>query len=112
MFGKGTWLQGRLPRAKRDGVSGNITSVAVDEITSHRADVAPIDEFFFADLAGRVPGLASVPKECLTSDELPIPIGMAVAKGQPQFLAWLRAVAEEDKPEVDAEMAAVVQMGR
>lgn len=109
---QGAWLQGRLPQAKRDGIPGDITSVAVDEITSHHADVAPIDKFFFADLARKVPGLASVPKECLTSQELPIPIGMAVDRGQPVFLAWLRAVAEAAKPEVDAEMAAIVEVGR
>ncbi len=109
---QGAWLQGRLPRAKRDGVPGNITSVAVDEITSRRADVAPIDKFFFADLARRVPGLVSIPKACLASDELPIPIGMAVDKGQPAFVAWLRAVAAAVQPEVDAEMATVIKEGR
>ena len=109
---QGAWLQGRLPRAKTDGVPGNITSVAVDEITSHRADVAPIDKFFFADLARRIPGLVSMPRACLASDELPIPIGMAVDKGQPVFVDWLRAVAAAVRPEVDAEMAAVIKKGR
>ncbi len=111
---QGRWLQTRLPAAARRGISGNITDVAVDEIVSHRADVAPIDQFFFAGLARRLPGLVSLPKgdACLTSRELPIPIGMAIDKGDSAFLAWLRAVARAAKPEVEAEQARVVQTGR
>jgi len=106
---QGAWLQKRLVRAARDGVPGNLADLATGEILAHRADVAPIDKFFFRDLQKKVPGLASVPKDCLASQELPIPIGMAIDKGQPVFLDWLRAVAADIKPGVDAEMAKTVR---
>jgi polar amino acid transport system substrate-binding protein len=107
----GDWLQTRLVRAARDGVPGKLTDLATGEVLAHRADVAPIDKFFLRDLQEKVPGLASVPKDCLASQELPISIGVAIDKGQPAFLDWLRAVAASIKPEVDAEMARTVQAG-
>jgi polar amino acid transport system substrate-binding protein len=74
--------------------------------------VAPVDKYFFRDLQKKVPGLASVPKDCLASQELRIPIGMAIDKGQPVFLNWLRAIAGDIQPDVDAEMGKVVETGR
>ena len=109
---QGAWLQKRLVRAARDGVPGNLADLATGEILAHRADVAPIDKFFFSDLRKKVPGLASVPKDCLASQELPIPIGMAIDKDQPAFLPWLRAVAADIKPAVDADMADAVRAGQ
>ena len=108
---QGAWLQKRLSRAAQDGVPGNLADLATGEILAHRADVAPIDKFFFPGLQKKVPGLASVPKDCLASQELPITIGMAIAKGQPAFVDWLRAVAAAAKPEVDAEMAKTIEAG-
>ncbi|MBV9874072.1 MAG: transporter substrate-binding domain-containing protein [Verrucomicrobia bacterium] len=99
---QGAWLEKRLPQAQRRGVPGSVADVAIDEITSHRADVANIDKFFFSGLAEKVPGLISVPKEYLTSQELPIPVGMAISANQPEFLAWLRAVAEAIRPQLTA----------
>jgi polar amino acid transport system substrate-binding protein len=58
---QGVWLEQRLPRAKRRGVPGSVADVAIEEITSHRADVANIDKFFFSGLAKKVPGLVSAP---------------------------------------------------
>lgn len=46
--------------------------MATDEIVLGRADVAPIDKFFFAGLAKKVPGLVPFPKAHLTSQELPL----------------------------------------
>ena len=108
---QGAWLQKRLVRAARDGIPGNLTDLATGEILAHRADVVPIDKFFFRTLQRKVPGLASMPKDCLASQELPVSIAMAIDKGQPAFLDWLRAVAASIKPEVDAEMARTVQAG-
>ena len=110
---QGIWLQKRLPKTARRDVPGNLADVPVNEIVAGRADVATIDKFFFAGLAKKTPGLISVPKgdACLNSQELPIPIAMAIDKNQPAFLAWLRAVAEEIKPQVEAEQARVEQTG-
>jgi polar amino acid transport system substrate-binding protein len=110
---QGAWLQGRLPAATRDGIPGNVADVAVGEVVARRADVAPIDQYFFSGLAQKTPGLISIPRgdACLASEELTLPIGMAIAKGQPAFIGWLRAVAEAIKPQVDAEHARVVAAG-
>ena len=110
---QGAWLQQRLPMAKVDAAPGSIADLATAEIMAGRADVAPIDKFFFAGLARRVPGLITIPRgaACLASEELAIPIAMAVAKGQPAFLTWLRSVAEEVQPKLAAEQARVVAAG-
>ena len=110
---QGAWLQGRLPKAKSRAVPGTLADLATDEVLSGRADVAPIDKFFVAGLARRSPGLVTVPKgdACLASRELSIPIGMAVSKGQPEFTAWLRAVAEAVRPKVEAEEARAMKTG-
>ncbi|WP_157137031.1 substrate-binding periplasmic protein [Sphingomonas sp. PAMC 26617] len=110
---QGDWLQKRLPKTASRGVPGNLADVPVDEIMSGRADVTTIDKYFFAGLAKKTPGLVSLPRgeACLASKELPIPIGMAIAKDQPVFLAWLRAVAVATKPLADAEQAKVELAG-
>ena len=108
---QGAWLQKRLPLAKRREIPGNLADVPVDEIVSGRADITTIDKFFFSGLANKTPGLASVPRDHLSSQELPIPIAMAIDKNQPEFLAWLRAVATEIKPQVEAAETQVKKAG-
>ena len=108
---QGAWLQKRLPKAMRREIAGNLADVPTAEILAGRADVTTIDKFFFTGLAETTPGLASVPKDYLSSQELPIPIGMAIDKNQPAFLAWLRAVAEAIKPQVVAAEAEVKKAG-
>ena len=109
----GSWIVDRLPQATKVGVTASGDGAAVDEILSGGADAAPIDKFFFADLARKVPGLGTLPKgdACLGSEEMATPVGIAVDKNQPAFLAWLREVAEAIKPEVEAEEARVVKAG-
>ncbi len=110
---QGAWLTKRLPKATQHGVAGNTANIPVNEILSHRADATSIDKFFFAGFARQHPGLVSVPKgdACLASQELPIPVGMAIDKDQPVFLAWLRAVAEAIKPQTHDEEIRVEKTG-
>ncbi|MCW3061222.1 MAG: putative extracellular solute-binding protein family 3 [Capsulimonas sp.] len=108
---QGTWLQKRLPRAVRRPIPGTLADVPVDEIVSRRADVTTIDKFFFTGLAQKTPGLIALPKDYMASRELPIPIGMAISKGQPAFLKWLRAVAKAVHSEVAAEEARLEKAG-
>ena len=107
------WLPTRLPAAPRRGIPGSGANAPVDEILSRRADVAPIDKVAFADLTKKVPGLVSIPKgdACLTSQEMATPIGMAIDKNQPEFLAWLRAVAQADKAAIQVEELRVMKEG-
>ena len=109
----GSWIVVRLPQATKVGVTTSGDGAAVDEILSGSADAAPIDKFFFADLARKVPGLRTLPKgdACLASQEMLTPVGIAVDKNQPAFLAWLRGVADAVKPEVEAEEARLVKAG-
>jgi polar amino acid transport system substrate-binding protein len=106
-----TWLPVRLPKAPRRGVPGSGANAPVDEILSHRADVAPIDAVAWPDLARKVPGLVSVPAgdACLQSSEMATPVGMAIDKNQPEFLAWLRAVQTQVEPALRATELAVLK---
>ncbi len=106
-----TWLPQRLPKAKLRGVPGSGANAPVDEILSHRADAAPIDKVAWVDLQKKVPGLAVLPKgdDCLKSDEMPTPVGMAIDKNQPVFLAWLRAVEKQDEPQLQAKEVSVMK---
>lgn len=111
---QGAWLQKRLPAAAVRSVPDSLADVPVTEILSRRVDVGTIDKFFFTGLARNTPGLASVPRgdACLKSRELPIPVGMAINKRQPVFLAWLRMIAVAIKPWIDAAEADVEKVGR
>jgi len=110
---QGAWAQGRLPRAARHGIPGTIADLATSEVISGKADVAPVDQFFFAGLSKTLPGLVTIPRgaACLSSAELPLPIGMAISKGQPVFLAWLQAEAKAAGTQVEAEQARVAAEG-
>lgn len=108
---QGAWLRRRLPRARPLGVPGNLADVPVAEILARRADVTTIDKFFVQGLRMKTAGIATVPKAFLASRELPIPIGMAVSKGQPAFLDWLRAVAKGIQPQVVAEEHRIERAG-
>jgi polar amino acid transport system substrate-binding protein len=94
-----TWLPERFPKATLRGVPGSGANAPVDEILSHRADVAPIDNVAWPDLQKKVPGLVVYPPgdACLQSKEMATPVGLAIDKNQPVFLAWLRAVQEADE---------------
>ena len=70
-----------------------------------RADVAPIDNVAWPNLAKQVPGLIVFPlgDECLKSNEMATEVGMAVDKADPVFRDWLAAVYGEVKNKVTAE---------
>ena len=103
---QGAWVQGRLPQAVFLGVpvDPSSTDVSTKQVLSHQADVTTSDKFFFEGVAKKVPGLVTIPTgaACLASQEMPIPIGLGIDKHQPEFLEWLRAVADEIKPQVGA----------
>lgn len=110
---QGAWLEGRLPKTARVGVPGTLADLATPPVESGRADVAPIDKFFFAGLAKQHPEFITVPpgQACTASQEFALPIAAGIAKGQPAFLAWVRAVTASVKPQIEAEEARVVRQG-
>lgn len=99
------WGPKRLPKIKLRGVQGSGANIPIEEIMAKRADVAPIDNVAWPKLNASVAGLVVFPKgdECLRSEEQAAPVGMAIDKGDPVFLAWLRAVADEIKDKLEAE---------
>lgn len=52
----------RLPDATKIGLTLALTEVPVNAVITRRVDVAPIDKYFFAGVARRVPGLVTVPR--------------------------------------------------
>jgi polar amino acid transport system substrate-binding protein len=59
------------------------------------------------------PGLVSWPQgeDCLKSQEFANPVGLAVPKGDEKYLAWLTAVAEELKPNLEADELRLIKEG-
>jgi polar amino acid transport system substrate-binding protein len=58
----------------------------------------------------KLPALSALPKEnnCQNSTEKAAPVGMAIDKNQPAFLAWARAVEKELEGKLKADEARVV----
>ena len=110
---QGAWLEGRLPKTSRVSAPGTLADLATEPVESGRADVAPIDKFFFAGLVKRHPEFVTVPpgQACMQSSELALPIASGIAKGQPAFLTWVRAVTAEVRPQIEAEEATVIRQG-
>jgi polar amino acid transport system substrate-binding protein len=100
-----TWLPTRFKNVKTRAVAGSGANAPVEEIMSGRADVTTIDNVAWPQLEKQVPGLTSWPKgdACLDSKEMAGPVGLAIDKGHPDFLAWITAVAEEIKDKTKAE---------
>ena len=100
-----TWAPTRFPKAQLRGVAGSGANAPVEEIMAGRADVAPIDNVAWPTLAKQVPGLIVFPRgdACLQSQEMKTDVGLAVDKADPAFQAWLQAVYEDIKDQVQAE---------
>lgn len=105
-----TWLPTRLPNATLRAVVGSGAGAPVDEIMAGRADVATIDSVAFFMLEKQVEGLVSIPpgRDCLNSVELATPVGVAIDKGHPEFLAYLQSVADEMNDELVNEQLRVI----
>lgn len=100
-----TWAPTRFKKMKLKGVTGSGANAPVEEIMSKRADIAPIDNVAWPQLAKKVPGLMAFPlgDGCLQSNEMPSDVGMAVDKKDTVFRDWLQAVYEETKDKAMAE---------
>ena len=96
------WVKQRFNKAKLLGISDGGATAPVEAIMSGRADAAPINRLAWIPLSHKVPGLGVLPKadDCQDSTEKAQPVGMAIAKNQPLFLAWLRQVETAIHPEL------------
>lgn len=88
------WVKQRFPKAKYLGVANSGATAPLEEIMAKRADAAPINRIPYVPMSRKVKGLAVLPKEnnCQNSTEKAQPVGVAIDKNQPAFLAWARAV--------------------
>lgn len=106
-----TWAPTRFPKAVLKGVAGSGANAPIEEIMAKRADIAPIDNVAWPQLAQKVPGLTVFPPgdECLRSQEMGTDVGLAVDKKDPVFRDWLQAVYDEIKDKVTAEEVRIMK---
>ena len=94
------YLQQRFPLAQIRGVS-NI----VDEVVSGHADTTSYNRLEAGRMLRNMPEMAAFPAEnnCIGTTEQQSDMGMAIDKGQPEFLDWVRNLAAAMQPELTAE---------
>ena len=107
--GEEGWVKERFPKAQLRGVAGSGTA-PVEEVLANRADAVPINRVPWVAMGRKLKQLAVLPKDnnCQNSTEKAAPVGMAVDKNQPAFLAWARSVEKELETKLKAEEAKVV----
>jgi polar amino acid transport system substrate-binding protein len=105
------WVKQRFPRAKFLGVANSGATAPLEDIMAGRADAAPINRIPWVPMNHKVKGLAVLPKEnnCQGSTEKAQPVGVAIDKHQPVFLAWLRAVETTVRPQLEAAEQQVIE---
>jgi polar amino acid transport system substrate-binding protein len=108
--GEEGWVKERFPKAQLRGVAGSGTA-PVEEVMAKRADAVPINRVPWVAMGRKLTALAVLPKEnnCQNSTEKAAPVGMAVDKNQPAFLAWARAVEKEVEGKLKADEVRVVE---
>ena len=107
-------VKSKYPKVSFRAVPGSGGSVPVEEILSGRSDIAVVSpQAAGPQMTKAYPDLATFPRgdACLDSDEFAVPTGMAIDKGQPEFLDFLEGVYGEVKSEVAAEEDRVVDKG-
>ncbi len=104
------WVKQRFPKAKYLGVANSGATAPLEDIMAKRADAAPINRIPYVPMSRKVKGLAALPKEnnCQNSTEKAQPVGVAIDKNQPEFLAWARAVEKAIHPQLVASEQRVI----
>ncbi|MCW0209849.1 transporter substrate-binding domain-containing protein [Achromobacter veterisilvae] len=105
------WVKERFPKARLRAVANSGATAPIEEIMARRADAAPINRVPWVGLNRKVRGLVVFPAEanCQQSTEKASPVGLAVDKNQPGYLAWLRQVAATMKPALDADEMRIIE---
>ncbi len=105
------WVKQRFPKAKFLGVANSGATAPLEDIMAGRADAAPINRIPWVPMNRKVKGLAVLPKadNCQGSTEKAQPVGVAIDKRQPVFLAWLRAVEKSIQPKLEASEQQVIE---
>jgi polar amino acid transport system substrate-binding protein len=80
----------------------------MEEVLAKRIDVATLDSARAHLVAHQFPQLRIVPGPpdvCIKNPDVPTPIGMAFAKGDPALAKFLSQLVEEMKPRIEASLA-------
>jgi ABC-type amino acid transport substrate-binding protein len=80
----------------------------MEEVLAKRIDVATLDSARAHLVAHQFPQLRIVPgppEACIKNPDVPTPIGMAFAKGDPALAKFLAQLVEEMKPRIEASLA-------
>ena len=111
--GEEGWVKERFPKAQLRGVAGSGTA-PVEEVLAKRADAVPINRVPWVAMGRKLTGLGVLPKDnnCQGSTEKAAPVGMAIDKNQPAFLAWARAAEKEIEGKLKADEVRVVDAMR
>ena len=109
--GEEGWVKLRFPQAKLLGVANSGATAPLEDVMAKRADAAPINRIPYVPMSHKVKGLAVLPSanNCQDSTEKAQPVGAAVDKNQPEFLAWARAVAASIQPQLVAAEQTVIE---
>lgn len=108
--GEEGWVKQRFPNAKLVGVSNSGATAPLEDVMAKRADAAPINRVPWVAMNRKVKGLAALPREnnCQDSTEKAQPVGLAIDKNQPAYLAWLQGVEKAMHAKLEAAEQAVV----
>jgi polar amino acid transport system substrate-binding protein len=113
----GTWTGSgseQAIKAKYKNVTINSVVMAVgganrmEEVLAHRIDAATLDSARAHLVEHQFPQLKIIPggaDECIRNPDVPTPIGMALAKGDPALQRFLKAIVVEMQPQINASIA-------
>jgi polar amino acid transport system substrate-binding protein len=110
----GTWTgTGTEQVVKEKYTKASINSVVMpvpgsnrmQEVITKRIDAATLDSPRALLVVHQFPQLKVIPggpDECIAHPDLPVPIGIAITKGDPVFAAWLQAAITQMQGKIDA----------
>lgn len=99
-----SWVQERFPLAQKRSVIGS-GATPIEEILSGRADTAPVNRTNWISMSKKLSGGGVLPSEnnCQDTQEKAQDVGLGIAKDQPEYAEWLRAVAASEMESVKTE---------
>jgi polar amino acid transport system substrate-binding protein len=109
--GEEGWVKQRFPKANLLGVANSGATAPLEDVMAKRADAAPINRIPYVPMSRKVKGLAVLPNanNCQDSTEKAQPVGVAIDKSQPEFLAWAGAVVKSIQPQLVAAEQKVIE---
>ena len=98
-------VEGKYTKAKFNVVEAPPSGLPpFNEVLAGRGDVGTIDASLAFYVAKQYPTLKIIPAPaaCIAHPDLQLPIGMAVNKGDPAFVSFLKSVVTKEQPTINA----------